>query len=174
MCGGKAGVDRLHALSLCRISICFLIADELVGIAVQLLIPADKAVTIVGRRSRRDLLVGLRIVVGGRSILFWCNSRSVARYCNAAARRILLNIIAHRTVFLHARGGDKALTPLPLGDERRAAGFERFICTIIRRKGKGFVCRVIAHGVVRGQHFIFLWQQPAIEAPAILCWCGLL
>ena len=104
MCGGKAGVDGLHALSLCRISICCLIADELVVIAVQLLIPADKAVTLFGRRSRRDLLVGLRIVVGGRSFRFCCNSRSVAlSYCNAAAVRIYQKIIAHCAVrALHA------------------------------------------------------------------------
>ena len=170
MRGGKAGVDRLHALSLCRISICCLIADEL---AVQLLIPADKAVTILGRRSRRDLLVGLRIVVGDRSILFWCNSQSVALYCNAAAVLIYQKIIAHRAVLvLHARGGDEALTPLPLGDERRAAGVERFLCVIIRRKGKGFVCRVIFHGVDRGQHFIVSCKQPTVEAPAVLCCCG--
>ena len=172
MRGGKAGVDRLHALSLCCISICCLIADELVGIAVQLLIPADKAVTILGRRSRRDLLVGLRIVVGDRSIRFCCNSRSVAlSYCNAAALRILPDISAHRTVFPHPRGGDKALAPLPLGDERRAAGFELRRLAICG-KGKGFACRVIAHGVDRGQHFIVSCQQPAVEAPAILCWFG--
>ena len=173
MCGGKAGVDRLYAFAAHVIAVRRIAADEIIFVAVDLLIPADEFVACISRRSHGDAFTG-------RSKIVLC--RRVVRYglahvvddIDRAAVRILPKISAHLAVFLHARGGDEALAPLPLGDERRAAGFERFLCAIIRRKGKGFACRVIFHGVDRGQHFIFLWQQPAIEAPAILYWCGLL
>ena len=57
MCGGKAGVDRLHALAAHGIAVRRLAADELIFVAVDLLIPADKAVSLFRRRSRRDQLV---------------------------------------------------------------------------------------------------------------------
>ena len=56
MCGGKAGVDRLHAFAAHGIAVRQLAADEFI-FAVDLLIPADKAVSLFRRRSRRDQLV---------------------------------------------------------------------------------------------------------------------
>ena len=174
MCGGKAGVDRLHALAAHGIAVRPLAADELIFVAVDLLIPADEFVACLSRRPHGDAFTGRSKIVLCRRVVRY-GLALVAADLDRAAVRILLKISAHLAVrVLHARGGDETLTPLPLGDERRAAGLERFIYTTIRLKGKGFACRVIAHGVDRGQHFIFSCKQPAVEAPAILCWCGLL
>ena len=172
MCGGKAGVDRLHALTDHGIAVRRLAADEII-FAVDLLIPADEFVACLSRRSHGDAFTGRSKIVLCRRVVRY-GLALVADDLDRAAVLIYQKIIAHLAVrVLHARGGDEALTPLPLGDERRADGFELRRLAICR-KGKGFAFRVIAHGVDRGQHFIFLWQQPAIEAPAILYWCGLL
>ena len=172
MCGGKAGVDRLHALTDHGIAVRRLAADEII-FAVDLLIPADEFVACLSRRSHGDAFTGRSKIVLCRRVVRY-GLALVADDLDRAALRILLKISAHLAArVLHARGGDKALAPLPLGDERRAAGFELRRLAICG-KGKGVSFRVIAHGVDRGQHFIFLWQQPAIEAPAILYWCGLL
>ena len=167
MCGGKAGVDRLHAFAAHGIAVRRLAADELIFFAVDLLIPADEFVACISRRSHGDAFTGRSKIVLCRRVVRY-GLALVADDLDRAALRILPKISAHLAVLvLHARGGDEALTPLPLGDERRA-GLERFIYTTIRRKGKSISFRVIAHGVDRGQHFMFLWQQPAVEAPAIL------
>ena len=172
MCGGKAGVDRLHAFAAHGIAVRRLAADELIFFAVDLLIPADEFVACISRRSHGDAFTGRSKIVLCRRVVRY-GLALVADDLDRAALRILPKISAHLAVLvLHARGGDEALTPLPLGDERRAAGFERFLCAIIRRKGKGFACRVIAHGVDRGQHFFLSRKQPTVEAPAVLCFCG--
>ena len=172
MCGGKAGVDRLHALAAHGIAVRRLAADEIIFFAVDLLIPADEFVACISRRSHGDAFTGRSKIVLCRRVALY-ELALVVDDIDRAAVRILPKISAHLAVLvLHARGGDKALAPLPLGDERCADGFERFTCTISRRKGKGFACRVIAHGVDRGQHFLLSWQQPAIKFPAVLCCCG--
>ena len=172
MCGGKAGVDRLHAFAAHGIAVRRLAADELIFFAVDLLIPADEFVACISRRSHGDAFTGRSKIVLCRRVALY-ELAPVADDLDRAAVRILLKIIAHLAVLaLHARGGDEALAPLPLGDERRAAGLERFICTIIRRKGKGSAYRVIFHGVDRGQHFFLSRKQPTVEAPAVLCCCG--
>ena len=172
MCGGKAGVDRLHAFAAHGIAVRRLAADELIFFAVDLLIPADEFVACISRRSHGDAFTGRSKIVLCRRVVRY-GLALVADDLDRAALRILPKISAHLAVrVLHARGGDKALAPLPLGDERCAAGFECFLCAIIRRKGKGFACRVIAHGVDRGQHFFLSRKQPTVEAPAVLCFCG--
>ena len=172
MCGGKAGVDGLHAFAAHVIAVRRLAADELIFVAVDLLIPAHEFVACISRRSHGDAFTGRSKIVLCRRVVRY-GLAHVADDLDRAAVRILPKISAHLAVLvLHARGGDKALAPLPLGDERCADGFELRRLAICR-KGKGFAFRVIAHGVDRGQHFIIiLWQQPAVEAPAILCCFG--
>ena len=57
MRGGKAGVDRLHALTAHVIAVRRIAADEII-FAVQLLIPADEFVAWLSRRSHRDAFSG--------------------------------------------------------------------------------------------------------------------
>ena len=120
MRGGKAGVDRLHAFAAHGIAVRRLAADELI-FAVDLLIPADEFVACLSRRSHGDAFTGRSKIVLCRQVVRY-GLAPVADDLDRAAVRILLKIIAHLAVrVLHARGGDEALAPLPLGDERCAA-----------------------------------------------------
>ena len=121
MCGGKAGVDRLYALAAHGIAVRRLAADELIFVAVDLLIPAHEFVACISRRSHGDAFTGRSKIVLCRRVVRY-GLAHVADDLDRAAVRILPKISAHLAVLvLHARGGDEALAPLPLGDERCAA-----------------------------------------------------
>ena len=165
MRAGKAGVDGLHALTLHRIAVRCLGADQLIGSIVDLLIPADKAISVVCRCRCPHALAGIGIIVGG-DVVSVC---AAADHSHPPAVAVVLKTAA----VLHLR--DKALAPLPLRHQRRAAdhrgaahGRTGGNISSIPVEGKRIRSLIVDHGMLcRQKHFVSC-QQPTGELPAVL------